>query len=614
MPRRDASSDDSSLFDIIIRNGAVVDGTGAPRRFADIGIKAQAISAIGDLSGARGHEEVDATGKIVTPGFIDLHTHMDGQVTWDPLLSPVSSHGVTTIVMGNCGVGFAPVRPDRRSWLIDLMEGVEDIPGTALHQGIRWNWETFPEYLDAVDAAPKMIDVATLIPHAPVRAYVMGERGANNETATLADIAAMTEIVREGLAAGALGVSTAHTMLIKSADGSFVPGALAHFDELAGIAAPLRELGAGIFQCIPAGTSVPEPQLEGRSTCYETEWQWMRRIALLTGRPVTFTHVQSSYDPTAWRRGLDFCVRAAAEGIQLFPQVHPRGPGFIVSLQTIHPFQYTPTYLKVADASPAVTAARMRDRRTKLAIFNEIKSSGSANLIPAIPLTHDLLAKLFPLDASMNYERSRDTTPAAIAERRGGDPLSVLYDMLCDGNGDRMFYLPLVNYHEYNYDAVAEMLNADCSIVGLSDAGAHCAVMCDASNTTFLLTYWTRDRADSRLSLELGVRKITSDPARLLGLNDRGVLRPGAKADLNVIDYDALKLCMPKIVHDLPAGAHRLVQGAEGYDLTIVSGQIVMRQGQETGRRPGRLVRGEQKQSALAMSTGPGIFSPDMRQ
>lgn len=599
MRRRDNGADEPPAFDIVIRNGSIVDGTGAPRRLADIGINGKLIAAIGDLSAAHGHAEVDATGKIVTPGFIDLHTHMDGQVTWDPLISPVSSHGVTTIVMGNCGVGFAPVRADRRAWLIDLMEGVEDIPGTALHQGIRWDWETFPEYLDAVDAAPKLIDVAALVPHAPVRAYVMGERGARNEAATPTDIAEMAAVVRDGLAAGALGVSTAHTMLIKSADGSFVPGALAHFDELAGIAAPLRELGSGIFQCMPAGTSVPEPALEGRSTCYETEWEWMYRIARLTDRPVTFTHVQSSYDPTAWRRGLDFCARAAADGVRLHPQIHPRGPGFIVSLQTIHPFQYTPTYLALADASPAVTAARMREPRTKIAILDEIRSSGPAKLIPSIPLSHDLLSRLFPLDGAMNYEGSRATTPAAIAERSGGDPLSVLYDMLSAEDGERMMYLPLVNYHAYNYDAVAEMLMADCSIVGLSDAGAHCGVMCDASNTTFLLAYWTRDRADDRLSLETGVRKITSEPARLLGLDDRGVLMPGAKADLNVIDYDALKLCVPEIVRDLPASAHRLVQGAVGYDLTMVSGEIVMRQGRETGRRPGRLVRGEQRLPTL---------------
>jgi N-acyl-D-aspartate/D-glutamate deacylase len=413
----------------------------------------------------------------------------------------------------------------------------------------------------------------------------------------------MADIVREGLQAGALGISTAHTLLIKSTDGSSVPGALAQLDELFGIAAPLGELGVGVFQCMPAGTSVPEPKSDGRVTCYESEWAWMKEISIRTGRPVTFTHVQSQYDATAWRRGFEYCDRSTADGAQLYPQIHPRGPGFMVSLQTIHPFQYTPTYSRICSSTPAVTAARMRDPATKADILAEVVTAGTAKLIPAIPLTSDLLARMFPLGDSLDYEQLRDVTPLAIAERTGRDAIEVLYDMLCDGNGERFLYLPLVNYIDYSYDVVAQMLAAERSIVGLSDAGAHCGVMCDASNTTFLLTYWTRDRQGERMPVELAIKKITSELAHLVGLRDRGVLRPGAKADVNVIDYAALKLCTPEILRDLPAGAHRLIQRAEGYDCTIVSGRIIMRDGVDTGERPGKLVRGAQIFQAPPVTT-----------
>jgi N-acyl-D-aspartate/D-glutamate deacylase len=587
-------------FDLMITGGTIYDGTGSGPFTADIGIAGGRITAIGDLSGAVAGETVDATGKLVTPGFIDIHTHMDGQVTWDPLLSPVSSHGVTTIVMGNCGVGFAPVAADRRAWLIDLMEGVEDIPGTALHEGIRWNWETFPEYLDAVEAVPKAIDVAALIPHAPVRTYVMGERGASNAIATPADIAAMADIVREGLQAGALGISVAHTLFLKSASGEYVPGALSFEAELMGIAAPLGELGTGLLQVIHSGSLAREPEIttEHRETwagaefSADAEWRWMNSVAKATGRPVLFLVFQTRDNPDQWRRALEFSEAATADGACMRALVHPRSPGVTLTLQNVHPFQNTPTY-RILDKLPLPDkVSAMRDPNTKKKILAESKHASQhikSTSIYSVPMEF-----VFPLKEPLNYEESFETTPAYVAQQSGRDSLEVFYDRLLEDDGMSYHCLRLVNYLDYNYDAVAQMLRHPMSIFGQSDAGAHCGVMCDAGIPTFMLTHWTRDRRGHRLPLEFAIRKMTQEPAELLEMRDRGVIATGMKADLNVIDYEALELKLPRFIHDLPAHGKRMVQDAVGYVATIVSGQVVMRNGRETGARPGKLVRGNQ--------------------
>ncbi|HET6963514.1 MAG TPA: amidohydrolase family protein [Acidimicrobiales bacterium] len=571
------------MHDLILRGGTLVDGTGAPPRRADVAVDGDRISAVGDLGGVAARREVDAEGLLVTPGFVDMHTHYDGQATWDPLLSPSCWHGVTTVVMGNCGVGFAPVRPGREEWLIQLMEGVEDIPGTALAEGIAWAWESFPEYLDALERTPRAVDVGAQVPHGAVRAYVMGERGARNEPATASDIEAMARIVQEGLEAGALGFSTSRTVVHRAVDGEPVPGTFAAEDELFGIGRALRSTGRGVFEVAPAGV-MGEDLLAP-----EKEVAWMRRLSAEIGRPVTFALAQHNQAPEQWRDLLRLAEEATAEGAALRAQVMGRPTNLLVGWQTTtHPFRSRPTYRAIANLPLEERMVRLRDPEVKAAILAE---RGPDN--PMARIVSAGLDRIFPMGEPPDYEPGPDRSVAAIAaaQRRPGE--EVLYDLMMAHDGKELLMLALLGYSDGNLDAMREMLLHPNAALGLSDGGAHCGAICDASMPTFMLTHWARDRRrGATLDLGLVVRKMTLETARTYGLTDRGVVAPGAKADLNLIDFDNLALRLPKLVFDLPGGARRLVQEAVGYRATFVSGVQTMADGEDTGARPGRLVRG----------------------
>ncbi len=587
------------MHDLVIRNGTIVDGTGEAPFQGDIAIDDGRISAIGRIE-AEGRETFDAAGQIVTPGFVDIHTHFDGQITWDPLLTPSCWHGVTTVVMGNCGVGFAPAAPNRHEWLIGLMEGVEDIPGTALSAGMQWNWETFPEYLDYLDTLPKALDVGTQVPHGAVRAYVMGERGAKNEPANPEDIHEMKQLVREGIEAGALGVSTSRTIVHRAIDGVNVPGTFAEEDEMLAFGEALAEAGTGVFELAPAGVTGDDMNLPDR------EVAWMRRVSAATGRPITFALVQLDAEPDHWKRMFDLSEEAAAEGADLYPQVTARAPGVLLGLQTNHPWVNAPTFQEISghyklgagDAhhlrrTPIEeVAAEMRKPEVKARLMEEL---GAA----AQDIGFINMGRVFLLDEPLDYEPAEEDSIAAMAERDGRDPYDLFYDLMLEDDGKRLFFAPTLNYTEFNYEAVRKMLTHPRAALGLDDAGAHCGVICDASMPTFMLTHWARDRSRGEgLDLEFVVKKMTSDTARLYGLNDRGVLRPGMKGDVNVIDLERLQLRAPELAHDLPADGRRLIQKSEGITATIVSGEVVMRDGEDTGARPGKLVRGEQEPAA----------------
>jgi len=567
------------MHDLVVRGGLIVDGTGAPPRQGDVGIDGERIAAVGSDVGA-GHRELDARGMVVAPGWVDIHTHYDGQATWDPYLTPSSWHGVTTVVMGNCGVGFAPARPDRHQWLIGLMEGVEDIPGTALAEGIRWDWQSFPEYLDALERTPRVLDVGTQVPHGAVRAYVMGERGARNEAATAEDVAAMAAIVRDGVAAGALGFSSSRTLLHRAIDGECVPGTFAAADEMLGIGRVLGELGRGVLEV--ASDLTPE----------DPELQWMETLSRETGRPVTFACLQNDRDPDQWRRLLDAADAVAARGGWLAPQVAARPTSMLMGLQSsIHPFALHQGYHAVADLPLDERVRRLRDPAVRAAILAE-----------KIDLPNPLLAyimgsfhKLFPLGDPPDYEPGPERSVAAIAAREGRSPESVAYDLLLEHEGKGFLYFPFLNYSGGDFTAIQTMLEHPRAVVGLADGGAHCGVICDASTPTYLLTHWVRDRSRGpRLPIEHLVARQTRDTARLYGLEDRGMLTPGLLADLNVIDLERLALLPPEMVFDLPAHGRRLVQRARGYRATVKRGAVTYEDGVATGALPGRLVRGPQ--------------------
>ncbi len=569
------------MHDLIIRGGTVVDGTGAAPRTADVAVDDGRITEVGILRGAQARRTVDADGLVVTPGFVDIHTHYDGQVSWDPLLTPSSWHGVTTVVMGNCGVGFAPVRRGQEEWLIQLMEGVEDIPGTALAEGIKWGWESFADYLDALDGMSRSLDVATQVPHGAVRAYVMGERGARNEPATPEDIAAMGEVVRAGMLAGALGFSTSRTVLHTAVDGEPVPGTFAAEDELFGIGRVLGELGTGIIELAPAGV-MGEDLLAP-----EREVAWMRKLSAETGRPISFGLSQHNHAPEAWRDVLKLVEEAIADGADLRPQVSGRPLNLLIGWETFHPFATRPTYQKIADLPLAERIEHLRRDEVRAAILSE-PSEDSA----ALKVIGTALDRIFPMGEPPNYEPDPNDSVAAIAARANRPDEEVLYDLMMAHDGRELLMFALLGFSHGNLDAVREMLVHPSTALGLSDGGAHCGVVCDASMPTFMLTHWARDRQTGRLPLELVVRKQSHDTARLYGLSDRGVIAPGLKADLNVLDLDALALQLPKMVYDLPGGARRLVQSATGYVATIVSGAVTLAAGVDTGARPGTLVRG----------------------
>jgi N-acyl-D-aspartate/D-glutamate deacylase len=571
------------MHDLVVRGGSVVDGTGSDAFPGDVAVDDGRITRIGTVeSDAR--VEIDATGRAVTPGFVDVHTHYDGQVTWDPLLVPSIWHGVTTVVMGNCGVGFAPARPDRHEWLIGLMEGVEDIPGAALSEGIRWGWETFPEFLDFLDRQRLAVDIGTQVPHGAVRGYVMGERGAHNEPATPDDIDAMAGIVREGIEAGALGVSTSRTIAHRAIDGEPVPGTYAAEDELFALGRALTAAGAGVFELAPAGVMGED------LAASEKEMDWMRRLSRETGRPVTFALLQHDFDPDQWRKMLDLASEAYDEGVPIRPQVAGRPLGLLLGLQTFHPLRQRPSYQPLESLPLDEKVAAMRNPDVRARILAE--SPDEDDRMAFIGMGLD---RIFRLGEPPDYEPAPDQSLAALAERAGREPSEYLYDLLLENDGRELLLRPLLGYSNFTQDPIREMVMHPATALGLGDGGAHVGAICDASIETYMLTHWVRDRTrGARLPLELVVRKMTSDTASLYGLGDRGVIAPGYRADLNVIDLEGLVLHRPEMAYDLPGGARRLLQTADGYDATIVAGEVVMRDGRDTGARPGRLVRGAQ--------------------
>lgn len=567
------------MHDLVIRGGTLVDGTGAPARTADVAITGGIVTEVGEVDGPA-REQIDAEGLVVTPGFVDIHTHFDGQATWDPMLTPTCWHGVTTVVMGNCGVGFAPVEPDRHEWLIGLMEGVEDIPGAALSEGIVWDWETFPEYLDAIERRPLALDVGAMVPHGAVRAYVMGERGARNEPATPDDIEAMAAVVRGALAEGALGFSTSRTIAHMAMDGEPVPGTFAAQDELFGIGAALGEAGSGVFELAPAGALGEDLEAP------EKEMAWMTLLARSTGRPVSFGLTQNDKDPEGWRRMLELAEQASATGAPVLPQVAGRPVSLLLGLQTFHAFSFAPSWAPISLLPVVERAKAMGDPALRASLVAEARE-----VDPTLSQFTDP-ERVFPLTDPPDYEPPREASIASRARRLGVDALEVFYDELRADDGKALLMLPLLNYSHFDLDPVREMLLHPTSTWGLGDGGAHCRTTCDASTPTYMLTHWARDRERGKLPLEWVVSKMTSQTARTFGLHDRGTLEPGRLGDVNVIDMDDLRLRLPEMVHDLPGGANRFIQRAEGYVATIKGGQVTLRDGQDQGARPGTLVRG----------------------
>lgn len=583
------------MYDLKIVGGTVVDGTGAAPYRADVGIKDGVIAMVRpgdglDAGSPDAAELIDAAGLLVTPGFVDIHSHYDGQVTWDTALDPSASHGVTTVVAGNCGVGFAPVRPGKQDWLIGLMEGVEDIPGSALAEGIDWKWESFPQYLDAVDGRGLAMDFGVQIAHGPVRAYVMGERGARNEPATSEDIETMARIVEEGVRAGALGFSTSRTTAHRAIDGEPVPGTYATEQELFALGRAAAKAGRVVFELAPMGT-VGEDLIAPHK-----EVAWMRRLAAETGLPVTFALLQVDSAPALWKEMLAESLDAHEAGAPIYPQVAGRPFGMIVGFTGRHAFSMRPTYealtarlsgeeLLAELAKPQVRAAILaeQDRPARPGVLDDTIAAGQQLR----------LDRVYPLDDPPDYEPTPDRSVAALAAADGVDPLHKLYDLMLDNGGHRMLMVPYFGYSDNDHDALREMLLHPAAVVGLADGGAHVAMICDASMPTYLLTHWARDRnRGATLPLEYMIKKQTMDTARLYGLSDRGCIAVGKKADLNIIDFDALQLHVPRMAHDLPAGGARLLQDADGYVATIVSGTVTRRNGQDTGARPGRLLRG----------------------
>ncbi|MGE0387301.1 MAG: amidohydrolase family protein [Gammaproteobacteria bacterium] len=566
-------------FDLVIRGGTVVDGTGAAPVEADVAVAGGRIAAVGRVAG-RGREEIDARGLVVTPGFIDLHTHFDGQVTWEHRLLPVSGHGVTTAIIGNCGVGFAPCRPEDRDRLMRLMEGVEDIPHDVLGAGLPWNWSSYPEYLDALAARGFDMDVGTLVPHSPLRVYVMGERGVACEPATAADIEAMARLVREAVQAGALGFGSSRLRDQRSSAGGNIPSLGAAEDELTAIAAAMGTAHRGVVQMAIDFNLFPSA-IE--------ELEMMVRLARASGRPVMYSLKQSNREPEGWRRLLEITERANRDGVRVLPQVLGRPTGAIMSLESsVHPFSRCPSFAPLARATFAERLATMRDPAMRATLIRE---AGIAQ--ERMPVQARGFRLMFPLDDPPDYEPALDTSVQAQAERRGADVFEHVYDLLLERDGRRQLLLAGGNYAQGNLDAALGMMRCEYSVPGLGDAGAHASIVCDASATTFMLSYWARDRVrGERLPLERVVRALTRDSAAAIGLPARGVLAPGLRADINVIDHARLRLRAPKTVYDLPGGGRRLVQQAEGYRATIVNGQIAIRDDAPTGTLPGRLVRG----------------------
>lgn len=566
------------MFDLVVRNGSVIDGTGEAARRADVGITDGRVVEVGPNLG-RGTREIDADGHLVTPGFVDVHTHYDGQATWDNALAPSSWHGVTTVVMGNCGVGFAPVASHNRERLVQLMEGVEDIPGAALDEGLTWEWESFGEYLDHLDGRHRDIDVGAQLPHGALRLHVMGERGANAEPATAEDIAEMAAIARQGILDGALGFTTSRTLNHRTSLGEHTPTLKAERDELVGIAEGVGSTGRGVLQVVSDFIDL------------DYELETFRLMADRSGRPISVSIAQGKNRPDDWKTLLDAFAASTAAGVTMRGQVGARAVGILLGLQaTLNPFMTSPTYAEIAELPLGERVARMRDPEVKRRIIETSTSDRSGSVTGTRLL--EQFSLMFPFGDPPDYEPDPSTSIAAEAARQGVEPAELAYDLITADKGEGFLYLPFLNWAAGNLDVVGEQLAHPASIPGLSDGGAHVGTICDASFPTTLLQWWGRDRPTGRLPLELLVAKQTRGTAEALGMLDRGLLVPGMRADLNVIDHDALSLSAPTMAFDLPAGGKRLLQKAEGYRHTFVAGTEIMADGESTGATPGRLVRG----------------------
>ncbi|NNK07995.1 MAG: amidohydrolase family protein [Myxococcales bacterium] len=581
------------MYDVKIVGGTLVDGSGKERYAADLGIKDGQVVDIGKCDG-RALETIDAGGAIVAPGFVDMHTHYDGQISWDEELAPSSIHGVTTCAMGSCGVGFAPVRPTDHAKLVELMEGVEDIPGTALAEGISWGWESFPEYMEVLDRMPHSIDFLAQVPHDALRVYVMGERAVHDEAATDDDIAQMRRLLRESLEAGAIGFSTGRSDNHRSAVGDWTPASEADGKELAGIAEAFRGLRHGVLQ------AVSDFNILHGDDHFDAEWAVLEQMLQAAGgRPMSVSTMQRDHSPEQWRWILDRAATANEKGFEVRCQVGARGIGVMLGLQaTFHPFMGFPSYKAISRLPLAERIEAMRDPALKERMIAEKSEpvAGDGSMLPPLAdyfLSNlDMVAmRLFRLGEKPNYEPAPSDSFGAAAMRRGEPVLSLIYDAMLEQEGKALLYFPVYNYTGMNLDAVHEMLTHPLALPGLSDGGAHVGTICDASFTTFLMTHWARDRGHGRIPLERIIQMQASDTARFLGLRDRGRLAPGLRADVNIIDFDQLELLPPTMLQDLPAGGQRLMQGAKGYIATLVNGEVIARGGELTGARPGRLVR-----------------------
>ncbi len=568
--------------DVVIRGGTLIDGSGAPGRTSDVAIDGDRIVEVGQVS-SRGDREIDADGLLVIPGLVDIHTHYDGQALWDSLLSPSCWQGVTTIVMGNCGVGFAPAAPEHHEFLINLMEGVEDIPGAVLAEGLGWDWESFPEYLDAIERKPHAIDIGAQLPHGALRTYVMGERGADHTVrASEAEIARMGELACEAMLAGAIGFSTSRTVNHRSRDGQHTPSLTASAEELEGIARGIRAAGKGVLQGISDFFE------------FESEFDVFRRMAVAAGRPMSLTVLQNPAAPDQWRDLMEQITKANEEGIAMAGQVATRAIGVMLGLDaSFHPFSTCPTYESLASLPLAQRVARMRDPQVKERIVAELDSADPR------AATFASFVNLYVLGDPPEYEPSPDSSIGARAERDGVAPAALAYDLLLERDGRALLYRPVMNYVTGNHDVTREMLLHPRTLPGLGDGGAHLGLICDVSFPTYLLSHWGRERTRGEgMPIEWLVKRQSRDTAVWVGLEDRGLLAPGMKADVNVIDFDVLGPREPEIVHDLPTGARRLIQRASGYRQTLVSGRVVMEEGEHTGELPGSLVRGAQEARA----------------
>ncbi len=567
------------MHDLIIKGGTLIDGTGAASITSDVAIKDGCIVDIGKIT-SKANRAINADGLFVTPGWVDIHTHYDGQVSWDPYLSPSSWHGVTTAVMGNCGVGFAPAHVHQREWMMELMEGVEDIPGAVLAEGVKWEWETFPQYMDAMSRIPRIMNVGAQIPHGALRVFVMGERGANREAATLDDMKIMAAIAKEAIAAGALGFTSSRTIVHRTKRGAAVPSLGVDGQELIEIATAIGETGKGVLQLISDWDDL------------DAEFNMIRDVTQASGRPMSYTLLQHDFLPERWREVLRRTEIARGEGLDIKAQVACRGIGMIHGLEcSMQPFFMTPSYQKIAHLSLAKRVRELKNPELKKRMLMESMNATDNRRLESIT---QHFHKYFPIYDRANYEPLAEESIAGIAAGIGLSAVEVAFDMMLQDEGRQKFYFPLYNYTENNLDVVHAMLTHPATLLGLGDAGAHCGYICDASYPTYLIKHWARDRTRGpKLPIEFLVHAQTQRNARALGMFDRGALVLGMKADINIIDYEKLDLSNPKMVNDLPAGGRRLIQKASGYVSTMVNGQVVMEHGEPTGQLPGQLIRSE---------------------